>query len=168
MSENEEETLRKKGNELFKQGKYDEALLEYLKGKPTREVLHNISISYIKLSKYKEAIETCNQILDKDSFSVKALFRRGVAYQELGKLDLAKQDFQSILLIQHYPDAEKRLEMIKNIELRVTQKEKKMFKGIFDKIELYNDKKNPNSKFWYYTFTLYVLLIGFVVWYFVK
>lgn len=164
-----EEELRKKGNELFKQSKYEEALEIYKAAKQNREILHNISISYIKLQKFQEAIDTCTKILEQDSFSVKALFRRGAAYQELGKLDLAKQDFESILVIQHYPDAINRLEIIKNQELRAKQKESKMFKGIFDKMELYQDKKVAGtSKFWYYVFAFYVLFMGLIVWFFLK
>lgn len=47
--------------------------------------------------KYNEAIEAYNGYLGSNSSDVKTLYNRGRAYQEIGKLDLAEEDFMSVI-----------------------------------------------------------------------
>ena len=94
------------GNELFKKGATDEALFAYRKARDyikdlwncepeelekCRELIiaiqMNIGACYIKLKQFDYAIEVCKRALDRDPTAVKAYYRLGQAYLELGDFD---------------------------------------------------------------------------------
>ena len=52
----------------------------------------NLAFCYLKLQMYHYCIKYCCQVLDKDSENDKALFRRGVAYMNVGELNKASED----------------------------------------------------------------------------
>ncbi|KAI7862495.1 CobB/CobQ-like glutamine amidotransferase domain-containing protein [Spinellus fusiger] len=94
------------GNEFYKSGAYDLALIAYRKGreyvadvwdcepneliqaKETIILLHaNISACYMKMRQWDKVIEVCEKILDRDPRNVKACYRIGQAYEAIGDFD---------------------------------------------------------------------------------
>ena len=53
----------------------------------------NMGLCYLRIGKNHEAIYSCTQALDKDQTeNEKALYRRGVAYMNIGELKKARKD----------------------------------------------------------------------------
>lgn len=72
------------GNEHFQAQEYQHALLQYnasLRLNPTVAAHNNRAITYLKLKKYKEALEDCEKCLDQEPGNIKALIRKAQAYQ---------------------------------------------------------------------------------------
>lgn len=89
-----------KGNELFNQKKYAEALAEYqsiLTKNPDLYVVNiNIANCYYEMKQPEKAIESLNLILAKDPASVDAMSRLGSIYAETGNLEKALEYFGKI------------------------------------------------------------------------
>jgi tetratricopeptide (TPR) repeat protein len=91
------EGLKKAGNNLWKQGKYKEALAEYQKALSLPQQLDDLTIllllncaaCFLSLSDNEQCIEYCSRILQRAPKNAKAFFRRAKAYENLGKLDQA-------------------------------------------------------------------------------
>ncbi|GAN11426.1 70 kDa peptidylprolyl isomerase [Mucor ambiguus] len=97
------EKKKAEGNEFFKQKATNEALFAYKKAREYIKDLWNcepeqleecrllvvainlnIAACYLQLKNYDFAIEVCKRALDRDSSSVKAYYRLGQAYLEIG------------------------------------------------------------------------------------
>ncbi|KAJ3319609.1 hypothetical protein HDV06_006171 [Boothiomyces sp. JEL0866] len=95
----------------------------------------NYAICKMKLKDYQSAIQQCNKVLQTDQKCVKALFRRGQSYLELGRdLDLAQKDFETLknLMARGSPEFNQlaQLESMLQKKLKIhAQKEKQMFSG---------------------------------------
>ncbi|KAI8821101.1 uncharacterized protein EV422DRAFT_567428 [Fimicolochytrium jonesii] len=108
--EDEETNLEKallekeKGNAWFKKGQYEKAISCYTKSMrldPSSPIMPvNRAMAYLKLNRFAEAEADCSQGLNSDPKNVKALWRRGIARRELKKLNLAKQDLESALVLE--------------------------------------------------------------------
>lgn len=150
----EAESIRCTGNRLFKEGKYALAKAKYEKvlrdfnhvnpqddeeGKEfsnTRNMLHlNVAACYLKLGECRKSIEICDKVLDANPVHVKALYRRGMAYMELGDFQDAKNDFEKMMKFDKSsePDAKAALQKLKQTQQEVARKAKKQFGGLFDK-----------------------------------
>ncbi|XP_043275300.1 uncharacterized protein Spag1 [Venturia canescens] len=94
---------REKGNEAFKAGDYEEALHFYESSvaiDPTINAYNNRAITFIKLQRYKDALNDCNKVLSVDHTNVKALLRRGLALEHLEKRTQALADYEAVLKLE--------------------------------------------------------------------
>ncbi|XP_061570331.1 RNA polymerase II-associated protein 3 [Cololabis saira] len=92
---------KKRGNEFFKEGKYDEAIECYTRGMeadPYNPVLPtNRASSFFRLKKYAVAESDCNLAIALDSNYFKAYARRGATRLALKKHESAAEDYEMVL-----------------------------------------------------------------------
>ncbi|KAJ6755833.1 PEPTIDYL-PROLYL CIS-TRANS ISOMERASE PASTICCINO1 [Salix purpurea] len=150
----EAEKIRTTGNRLFKEGKFELAKAKYEKvlrefnhvnpqddeeGKVflnTRNLLNlNVAACYLKLGECRKSIETCNKVLEANPAHAKALYRRGMAYMEVGDFEEARSDFEMMLKVDKSSelDAAAALKKLKQKQQDVEKKARRQFKGLFDK-----------------------------------
>ncbi|ESP00894.1 hypothetical protein LOTGIDRAFT_77429, partial [Lottia gigantea] len=60
----------------------------------------NLAACQLKYENFDHVIANCSKSLEYDQYNVKAFYRRGTANYKLGKLEQAKNDFNSGLKIQ--------------------------------------------------------------------
>eukprot|EP00043_Microstomoeca_roanoka_P011215 m.105726 g.105726 ORF g.105726 m.105726 type:complete len:1030 (+) comp15129_c0_seq1:201-3290(+) len=96
-------SLKDKGNALFKEQKYKEALATYTQAlKAAKQssktaslvlpLLKNIAAANLKLSKYQDAVDVSSQAIALAPSDTKALYRRSQAYEALNDLNNAFRD----------------------------------------------------------------------------
>lgn len=94
-------TEKEKGNALFREGKYDDAIECYTRGMgadPYNPVLPtNRATSFYRLKKYAVAESDCNLAIALDSNYFKAFARRGAARFALQKYESALEDYEMVL-----------------------------------------------------------------------
>ncbi|KAL3678473.1 hypothetical protein R1sor_021429 [Riccia sorocarpa] len=141
-------------NRLFKErkyvhakNKYDHILREFKHVNPDGEeevkelsdmqisIQLNVAACWQKLEDHKKAIEVCEKVLEGNPHHVKALFRRGTSYTATGDYELARKDFNEMVKIDKStePDAIAALSKLRKAEQEAKAKERKQFKGLFDK-----------------------------------
>ena len=114
---------RARGNTEFGRGRYREACEAYTRaigllcggddfcfdeqpsqGRDDLAVLYsNRAACRLKLGRYSEAVEDCNEVLRSgrcDAIAVKALFRRGKAHEGLGDVKPAYRDFRQVVELE--------------------------------------------------------------------
>eukprot|EP00727_Mastigamoeba_balamuthi_P000026 m51a1_g1002 hypothetical protein (259) ;mRNA; r:579610-581248 len=92
------------GNDHFKFGRYEDAIACYTKAlEQTTDnaeratLFSNRAASWSQYQNWSKMLEDCNSALELDPKSLKALLRRGMAYEGLEKYQLAINDFKSAL-----------------------------------------------------------------------
>jgi FK506-binding protein 4/5 len=157
-------TKRKaEGNELFKGGKlvraqkkykasldfvnseYDMTDDEKKAAKDIKVSIHlNLAACELKQANWSKVLEECNKALELQKSNTKALLRRGKAYNEMNMWSEAKADLQTVIDTwgaAEIADAKKELnKVLKKIKAQ-DDKDKKLFGGMFAKINL--EKKDP-------------------------
>uniref|UniRef100_H0WSQ7 Protein unc-45 homolog A n=2 Tax=Otolemur garnettii TaxID=30611 RepID=H0WSQ7_OTOGA len=155
------EQLRKEGNELFKCGDYEGALVAYTQalglGATVQDqaVLHrNRAACHLKLEDYKKAETEATKAIEKDGGDVKALYRRSQALEKLGRLDQAVLDLQRCVSLE--PKNEVFQEALWSIGGQIQEKVRymsstdakveQMFKILLDPEEKGTEKKQKASQ----------------------
>ena len=92
---------KEKGNEFFKQGKWEEAVECYTKGLQhdslNAVIFANRAMALLKLQKYGAAVSDCDCSIELDDTYTKAYLRRATAHLKLGKKKEALADFKKVL-----------------------------------------------------------------------
>uniref|UniRef100_A0A1A7X3H7 RNA polymerase II-associated protein 3 n=1 Tax=Iconisemion striatum TaxID=60296 RepID=A0A1A7X3H7_9TELE len=101
VDEEKAQSEKEKGNNFFKEGKYDEAIECYTRGMaadPYNPVLPtNRGTSFFRLKKYAVAESDCNLAIALDSNYFKAYARRGAARFALKSYQSALEDYEMVL-----------------------------------------------------------------------
>ncbi|KTW26654.1 hypothetical protein T552_02663 [Pneumocystis carinii B80] len=74
---------------------YTQALL---KSPDDERLWTNRAQTYLQLSRWQEAINDCSEALKRNPYNLKALFRRGKAYEQQGDIKAAREDWNKVLV----------------------------------------------------------------------
>ncbi|GAA5984041.1 hypothetical protein JCM5350_005001 [Sporobolomyces pararoseus] len=117
------EASKTAGNAAFKAQNYPLALSHYstaIQLDPSVSTYPlNRSLVYLKLNDYKSALRDADTAISLDGgINLKALFRRGLARKGLGKLQLAKKDFEDAIEQGAGQDVRNELEQLNQLLLK--------------------------------------------------
>ena len=98
--------LKDRGNQLFKEKKYEEAASEYSEALSAdcpedlrATLLFNRATCWFYLGDYEDCANDCSESLKLNPQYVKALYRRALAREQLGQLQEAVADFDALFAL---------------------------------------------------------------------
>ncbi|GIM29878.1 hypothetical protein CPJCM30710_25440 [Clostridium polyendosporum] len=95
----------RRGNELYLDKKYLEALSYYIMSIETEDMkevaLYNVGTCYLKLKKYEKAIEYYKKVLEMNSYHQKAHFNLAVSYSHINSSKGAYRHFNIALALDN-------------------------------------------------------------------
>jgi len=97
------EKFRHLGNNCYKEGRFEEAIVAYtqaIRRHPKAVYYSNRAQAYSNLMDFEAAEADCTAALALDSVNAKALLRRGFAREGMNKMAEAKKDFLQVLAIE--------------------------------------------------------------------
>ncbi|EDV20339.1 uncharacterized protein TRIADDRAFT_61052 [Trichoplax adhaerens] len=106
-----------KGNEAFKAGDYNEAIVYYDRSIsliPTAAAYNNRALAALRMKDYVKTIEDCTKVIEMEPRNSKAYLRRGIAKKERKELKSAKLDFETVLTFD--PENKKAMELLKDLK----------------------------------------------------
>jgi tetratricopeptide (TPR) repeat protein len=128
------------GNELYKQGKYDDAAAAYSRAlalattsEQKATILSNRAAAYSQQKFYDKVMRDCNEVLEHDPelalpSTLKALIRRGLALEDAERWEEALADMQRVLAknptLKQASDAQVRLRRNLDTKKKLRQQEK--------------------------------------------
>lgn len=115
----------------------------------------NLSAVYFKLSLFLKSIEHASRALEADPASVKALYRRGMAYASFSDFESGLIDFQDALKLDpNNSDIKNEIANLLKQKKKSADKEKAIFGKLFsqnyyEKVEIceYSEEHNPRVYF---------------------
>ncbi|KAA0193554.1 hypothetical protein HAZT_HAZT000922 [Hyalella azteca] len=145
--------IKDKGTEYFKAGNYHLACLQYERvaslmsydsglseeKKKENNALKlagelNLAAAKLKLRRFAQAKEHASNALEQDPDNLKALYRRGQAFMELGELEEAAADLEKCVRLDPSNAAAKKLLVCVHKKIKEHKiKEKQIYAGMFDK-----------------------------------
>ncbi|XP_076158432.1 sperm-associated antigen 1A [Alosa pseudoharengus] len=110
-------SLKKEGNELVRQGRFQDALEKYsecLQMKPNEcAVFTNRALCYLRVDRFQEAKQDCDSALEIEPTNKKAFYRRALAFKGLKDYLSASTDLQEVLQLDpNVQEAEQELEQV--------------------------------------------------------
>lgn len=97
----------------------------------------NLAACYLNTKDYDAAVSACNEALEADPGSVKALCRRGSANLTLDRLDAAEEDLKRALEIDGGNQAaDALLKRVRATKKQTRDKERKLYGNLFGKVKL--------------------------------
>lgn len=150
-----------KGTNLFKDGKYFLAAKQYKKivtfleneTHQDNEIcnqisqllltgLLNLTMCFLKMEKYLDALIHCNQVLHIEPNNTKGLYRRGIAHLGMNNYDMAEKDFQAVLQVDgNNKAAVNQLAICKNKLKEQRNKDKQVYANMFQRFAESDAKK---------------------------
>eukprot|EP00761_Pharyngomonas_kirbyi_P003310 gb/GECH01003314.1/.p1 GENE.gb/GECH01003314.1/~~gb/GECH01003314.1/.p1 ORF type:complete len:290 (+),score=95.38 gb/GECH01003314.1/:1-870(+) len=142
---------RQQGNDYFSEKQFGKAASRYEKATALFDFIYsltsneqtqanqeklpcllNLAACQLKLGEYRRAMETCDQVLQVDAHSSKALFRKGKACRALSEYGEAEESLSKAL--KAMPDnkgIQRELKWVHQQKQEHERKQKKMFGGMF-------------------------------------
>lgn len=109
LSDDERKSMAKEaksaGNKYFAEKQYKEAISYYSRAidlHPDAIYYANRAACWANMSNYENVIQDCIKSLDLDPRYIKAIYRRGQAYQSIGKLEDALKDYTAICMLEEF------------------------------------------------------------------
>lgn len=143
------------GTAKFKAGEFSEAcrlyqeavdIVDYVEEGKQIALSSNLNMAqaYLNMKDYSSANEKAGKVLKEDANNVKALYRRGVARNNLGLPDEALVDLKAALALDP-TNANVKIELAKSRKsiADAKAKSKAAYSGMFSKISVYEDKAVP-------------------------
>ncbi|CAN9511806.1 unnamed protein product [Ophioblennius macclurei] len=110
--------VKKKGNQYFKAGRYQQAVIQYQRiiswlemecgsGLEQQKRIQdyvltahlNLSLCFLRIKEFSQVVDNCNKVIEIDESNEKALYRRGEARLTCNEFSLAMADFQQVLQV---------------------------------------------------------------------